>query len=91
MAILKTVGRKGLKIWTRTFPHIPVTKKALGVRMGKGKGGVDHYVANVKSGKLVFEFNCPNENIARRAYTQVSYKLPIRVKFVMRDQSEISP
>lgn len=85
MSILKEVGRKGLKIWVRVFPHIPVTKKALGVRMGKGKGAVDHFVANVRAGKFVFEYNCPSENMARLAFRQVQYKLPIRVKFTMRD------
>jgi ribosomal protein L16 len=49
-AILKTVGRKQLKMWVRVFPHIPVTKKPLEVRMGKGKGSVDHFVAYVKAG-----------------------------------------
>lgn len=85
MAILKTVGRKGLKIWIRTFPHIPVTKKPLEVRMGKGKGAVDHFIANVKAGKMVFEFNCPSPNTAKLAFIQARHKLPIRVKFVQRD------
>ena len=86
MSILKEVGRKGLKIWVCVFPHIPVTKKALGVRMGKGKGAVDHFVANLRAGKMVFEFNCPTENIARLAFRQVQYKLPVKVKFVVRDK-----
>ena len=85
MSILKEVGRKGLKIWVRVFPHIPVTKKALGVRMGKGKGSVDHFVTNLRAGSLVFEFNCPTENIARLAFRQVSYKLPVKVKFIVGD------
>lgn len=88
MSILKEVGRKGLKIWVRIFPHIPVTKKALGTRMGKGKGAVDHFVANVRAGKLVFEYNCPTENIARLAFRQVSHKLPVKVKFVIRDTEQ---
>lgn len=88
MSILKEVGRKGLKIWVRVFPHIPVTKKALGVRMGKGKGSVDHFVANLRAGSLVFEFNCPTESIARLAFRQVSYKLPVKVKFIVGDSGQ---
>lgn len=89
MSILKKVGRKGLKIWVLVFPHIPVTKKALGVRMGKGKGAVDHFVANVRAGKLVFEYDCPTENIAKLAFKQVQYKLPVKVKFIMRDPDQL--
>lgn len=89
MSILKEVGKKGLKIWVRVFPHTPVTKKPLGVRMGKGKGAVDHFVAHVRAGKMVFEFNCPSENTARLAFRQVQYKLPIKVKFTMRDPDKM--
>lgn len=81
MAILKKVGRKNLKMWVRVFPHIPVTKKPLEVRMGKGKGSVDHFVAYVKAGKLLYEFNCPSASLARAAYKQAAYKLPVRVRF----------
>lgn len=87
MSILKTVGRKGLKIWIRTFPHIPVTKKPLEVRMGKGKGSVDHFIANVKAGKMIFEFNCPSPNTAKLAFKQAKYKLPIRVKFLRKEMA----
>ena len=90
MSILKTVGRKGLKIWIRTFPHIPVTKKALGVRMGKGKGAVDHFIANVKYGKVIFEYNCPSEREARKAFIQVRHKLPLKVKFLMKEEPKNS-
>lgn len=85
MAILKTVGRKGLKLWIRVFPDIPVTKKPLETRMGKGKGSVDHFIANVKAGKMLFEFNCPSHNTARLAFTQAKHKLPIKVKFSCKD------
>lgn len=88
MSILKEVGRKGLKIWVTIFPHIPVTKKALGVRMGKGKGAVDHFVANVRAGKIVFEYNCPTENIAKLAFRQVQHKLPVKVRFLMREPQQ---
>ena len=81
-AILKTVGRKQLKMWVRVFPHIPVTKKPLEVRMGKGKGSVDHFVAYVKAGKLLYEFNCPHASLAKAACRQAAHKLPIRVRFI---------
>lgn len=82
MAILKTIGRKGLKIWTRVFPHIPVTKKPLEVRMGKGKGSVDRFVAHVKAGTMLFEYNSPTEIGAKMAFKQVKHKLPVNVKFL---------
>ena len=83
-AILKTVGRKDLTMWVRVFPHIPVTKKPLEVRMGKGKGSVDRFVAYVKAGKLLYEFNCPSTSLAMAAYKQAAHKLPIRVRFTQR-------
>ena len=85
MAILKTVGRKGLKIWIRTFPHIPVTKNPLEVRRGKGKGSVDHFIANVKAGMMIVEFTSPSASTAKLAFIQAKYKLPIKVKFVQRE------
>ena len=88
MAILRTVGRKGLKTWIRIFPHIPVTKKALGVRMGKGKGAVEYFVAHVKYGKMLFEFDCPTENLAKKAYKQVNHKLPIKTRFTIAESSK---
>ena len=89
MAILKEIGKKDIKIWVTVFPHIPVTKKPLGVRMGKGKGAVDHFVANVRAGKMVFEFVCPSESTAKLAFKQVRYKLPIKVKFTKRDPDKM--
>lgn len=88
MAILKKVGRKDLEMWVRVFPHIPVTKKPLEVRMGKGKGSVDYFVAYVKAGKLLYEFNCPSVNLAKAAYKQAAYKLPIRVCFTEKPSLE---
>lgn len=90
MAILKTVGRKQLKIWVRVFPHIPVTKKPLEVRMGKGKGSVDRFVAYIKAGRLLYEFNCPSANLAKAAYKQAAYKLPIKVRFTEKTLVEHS-
>ena len=87
MSILKVIGRKGLKIWIRIFPHIPVTKKPLEVRMGKGKGAVDRFVANVKAGAMLFEYNCPTEIGAKMAFRQAKYKLPVGVKFLQRQET----
>lgn len=61
--------------------QIPVTKKAIGSRMGKGKGKVDHYVANVKSGKLLFEYSCDSETLAQEAFRQASNRLPVKTHF----------
>jgi large subunit ribosomal protein L16 len=58
--------------------HIPITKKALGSRMGKGKGKVDHHVANVKAGKLMFEYTCDSETLAEEAFHQASNRLPVK-------------
>ena len=88
MAILKTIGKKGLKIWVRIFPHIPVTKKPLGVRMGKGKGAVEYFVAHVRFGAMLFEFDSPTENLAKKAYIQVNHKLPIKTKFTIADNPQ---
>ena len=90
MAILKTVGRKELKMWVRVFPHIPVTKKPLEVRMGKGKGSIDRFVAYVKAGKLLYEFNCPSASLAKAAYKQAAHKLPIKVRFVEKETLPLS-
>lgn len=80
MALVRTLGRKKSLIRICIFPHIPVTKKSLGVRMGKGKGEVDHFVAFVKPGSMLFTFT-QNEN-AKKACQAVSYKLPIKVGLV---------
>ena len=72
----------GSKVYLRVFPHIPVTKKGLAVRMGKGKGPVDHFVSFVRAGKMIFEFNCPSALSAKKAYRAVSYKLPIDVGYI---------
>lgn len=61
--------------------QIPKTKKPPGSRMGKGRGKVDHYVANVKAGKILFEFECDNEPNALEAFKQVTHRLPIRTHF----------
>lgn len=78
----------GAKIILRAFPHIPVTKKPLEVRMGKGKGAVDHFVSFVRSGSMLFEFNCPNALSAKKAYKAMKYKLPIDIGFIDQTQKQ---
>lgn len=78
------VGRtkRGGKLWIRVFPDKPVTKKPAEVRMGSGKGPVDHYVAVVKPGRIIFELAGVEEKIAIDALERAAAKLPIRTKIV---------
>ncbi|MEK9130004.1 MAG: 50S ribosomal protein L16 [Patescibacteria group bacterium] len=76
--------RKGGKIWIRIFPHKPVTSKSSEVPMGSGKGAVDHYVAVVKPGTVLFEMDGIPEDKAKEAMKLASYKLPIKTKFIIR-------
>ena len=87
LSITRTIGRKGLKLWVVVFPHIPVTRKPQEVRMGKGKGSVDHFICNLRAGKLIFEYNCPSLELAKQACKAASYKLPIDVGFVEKKTS----
>lgn len=77
------IKRKG-KIWIRIFPDKPITQKSAEVGMGKGKGAVDHYVAVVRSGMMLFEMSGVDEKQAREALQLASYKLPINCKFVKK-------
>ena len=77
--------KRGGKVFINIFPHLPITKKPLDTRQGKGKGNVDEYVAVVKSGKIMFEISEVTEDIAREALRLASHKLPIRCKFVKKD------
>jgi len=84
VAINRHLKRRG-KVWIRIYPDKPVTKKPLEVRMGKGKGNVDAWVAPVKPGRVLFEVSgCP-EGVAREAMSLASQKLAIRCKFLSRD------
>jgi large subunit ribosomal protein L16 len=77
--------RRGGKIWIRIFPDKPVTKKPAEVRMGKGKGAADHWVAVVKPGRILFEMaGVPHED-AVEAMRLASHKLPTSVKFLIRE------
>ena len=84
-AIVRHVRRRG-KVWIRIFPDKPVTKKPAETRMGKGKGSVDHWVAVVKPGRVLFELAGVNEDIAREAMRRASYKLPIKTRFLTRQK-----
>ncbi len=76
--------KRGGKVWIRIFPDIPWTKKPAEVRMGKGKGGVEKWVAAVKPGTVMFEIAGVDEDLAKRAMQLAGNKLPIKVKFVKK-------
>ncbi len=77
--------RRGGKIWIRIFPDKPVTAKPAETRMGSGKGPVDHWVAVVKPGRILFEMGGVTEEVAKGAMRLASYKLPISTKFVVNE------
>ncbi len=81
--------KRGAKLWIRIFPHKPITKKPAEVRMGKGKGAPDQWVAVVKPGRILFELEGVPEPLARRALELASRKLSIPVKFVSREGGEL--
>jgi len=75
---------KGGKMWIRIFTDKSITKKPAEVRMGKGKGDLDHWVAVVKRGKILFELGGVPEEYAKQCFRLAAYKLPLRTKFVTR-------
>ncbi len=85
-AIVRHVRRSG-KLWIRVFPDKPVTKRPAETRMGKGKGDVDHWVAVVKPGRMIFEISGVSEESARSAMRLASHKLPIQTRFVTREET----
>jgi large subunit ribosomal protein L16 len=72
------------KVFIRIFPDVPVTKKPLEVRQGKGKGSVEYWAARVKPGRILFEIDGVPENVAREALSLAAAKLPIKTKFIAR-------
>lgn len=82
-AIVRYV-RRGGKLWIRVFPDKPVTAKAAETRMGSGKGAVDHWVAVIKPGRVIFEITGIPESTAKEAMRLASHKLPIKTQFVKR-------
>ena len=85
-AIVRHVKRGG-KLWIRIFPDKPVTKKPAETRMGSGKGSVDHYVAVVKPGRILFEISGVSEEVAREAFRLAAHKLPIKTQFVAKEEA----
>ncbi len=83
IALTRTVKRGG-KIWIRIFPDKPITKKPAEVRMGKGKGAPEMWVAVVKPGRVMFELEGVPEVLAREAVRLAGHKLPLKTKFVRR-------
>lgn len=83
-AMTRHMKRQG-RVWIRIFPDVPVSKKPTEVRMGKGKGSVEYWAAKVKPGRIMFEVDGVNEGIAREAFYLAAMKLPVRCKFVVRE------
>ncbi len=82
-AMTRAVKRGG-KIWIRVFPDVPISSKPLEVRMGKGKGNVDHWVAKIQPGAVLYEMEGVSEELAREAFRLAANKLPIKTAFVTR-------
>ena len=82
-AMTRYMKRQG-KVFIRVFPDVPVTKKPLEVRQGKGKGSVEYWACRIKPGRILFEIDGVTEDIAREAMTLASAKLPIKTKFITR-------
>ena len=83
IAMTRYMKREG-KVWIRVFPDKPITSKPLEVRMGKGKGGLDHYVCPIKPGKIMFELDGVPIEVAQEALRLAAQKLPVLTKFTVR-------
>lgn len=83
IALTRHVKRQA-KTWIRVFPDKPLTKKPLETRMGKGKGGVEEWVMNIKPGRIIYEMAGVSEELAREALTLAMHKLPFKTKFITR-------
>src|SRR5688572_2463153 len=79
--------KRGGKIWIRIFPHTPVTRKPQDVKMGSGKGNPEFFVAKVRPGTVLFEMQGVTEEIAREAMRLAAHKLPVKTKFLIREES----
>ena len=82
-AITRQVKRGG-KLWIRIFPDVPITKKPIEVRQGKGKGNVEYWVAKIQPGRVLYEMEGVSEQQAREAFKLAAAKLPVRTTFVNR-------
>jgi len=76
--------KRGAKIWIRVFPDKPITKKPLEVRMGKGKGSVEYWVAQIQPGRVLYEIQGVEESVARKAFELAAAKLPFKTQVVKR-------
>ena len=83
VALTRYMKRQG-RVWTRMFPNIPVSKKPVEVRMGKGKGNPEYWACRVKPGRILFEVDGVSEAVAKIALYKASAKLPIKTKFIKR-------
>jgi len=79
--------KRGGKIWIRIFPHTPRTRKPQDVKMGSGKGNPEFYAAKVKAGTVLFEMKGVSEETAREAMRLAAHKLPVKTKFIVREQA----
>lgn len=86
--ISRTMGKTG-KSWIRIFPDRPITQKAAEVPMGKGKGDPDHFVFEVRPGRILFEIDGVPEEVAREAFRKACAKLPLKGKFVRREDTRV--
>ncbi|MDZ7674382.1 MAG: 50S ribosomal protein L16 [Acidimicrobiales bacterium] len=79
--------RRGGKVWINIFPDKPVTQKPAETRMGSGKGNVESWVAVVRPGRILFELSYPDDDVAREAVERAIQKLPVRARFVTREEA----
>lgn len=79
--------KRGGKIWIRIFPHIPVSRKPLGTKMGSGKGNPEFFVAKVRPGTILFEMQGVSEEVAREAMRLAAHKLPVKTKFIVKEEA----
>lgn len=79
--------KRGGKIWIRIFPHLPRTRKPQDVKMGGGKGNPEFFVARVKPGTVLFEMKGVDESVAREAMRLAAHKLPVKTKFIVKEQA----
>lgn len=86
--ISRTLGKAG-KIWIRIFPDKPMTKKAAELPMGKGKGDPEHFVFEVRPGRIIFEIDGVTEAVAREALRKATAKLPLKAKVVTREETRV--
>ena len=80
-------AKRGGKIWIRIFPHTPVSRKPLGLKMGGGKGNPEFFVAKVKTGTVMFEMKGVPEDVAREAMRLASHKLPVKTRFIKKEEA----